>query len=85
MKRAKIILTGVALFAVVGGALAFKATRTRQPLYSTNAAGICTVPVSLFLTTQQQFPQQPIATVTSSIYTTPVLGPCPTTTWYQIN
>jgi len=85
MKKAKIALSAIAILAVVGGAFAFKATKTRQPLYSTNTAGLCIVPTNLFLTTQQQFPGQPISTVTNTIYTTPVQGPCPTTTWYQIN
>ena len=34
MKKAKIVLSAVALFAVVGGALAFKATRTPITLYT---------------------------------------------------
>jgi len=84
MKIAKILLTGICLFSIAAGVFAYKATKLRQPLFSSNAAGLCTVPTSLFYTTQAQFPGQPIATITNSIYTTPVLGPCPTTTWYTL-
>jgi len=82
MKHAKIILTAVGLFAIVGGALAFKATRIRLPYFSTNAAGLCTVPTNTFYTTQAQYPGQPIGTITNAFYTTQILGPCPTLTLY---
>ncbi|HWV72717.1 MAG TPA: hypothetical protein VN040_13410 [Pseudosphingobacterium sp.] len=82
MKRAKIVLTGVALFAVIGGALAFKASRLPQKLYRTNAAGFCVAPVDIPLTLTGA-PGQPAATITNSLYTTALPGaPCPLTTWY---
>jgi hypothetical protein len=84
MKRAKIVLTAVALFAVVGGALAFKATRSLRTLYITNAQGQCKSTFFTTLTTAQQFPNQPIATVTSSYSTLPTNAACPLTTWYTI-
>jgi len=40
MKKGKIVLTAVAVFALIGGALAFKATRVLDVLYySTTTAG----------------------------------------------
>jgi len=51
MKRAKIILTAIAAFAVIGGAFAFKATRVTKPWYSLAANGNCTVPFQTTLTT----------------------------------
>jgi hypothetical protein len=54
MKKAKIVLSAVALFAVVGGALAFKAARIPQTFfYKTNpaATALCTIPTLLPYTT----------------------------------
>lgn len=48
MKKAKIVLSAVALLAVVGGALAFKANRIPKTFYSGPA---CTTPVVLPYTT----------------------------------
>ncbi|MDR3716745.1 MAG: hypothetical protein P4L51_28390 [Puia sp.] len=45
MKKAKIMLTGIAVLAVVGGALAFKAKMSTSPAYcylSSNTEGTCT-------------------------------------------
>jgi hypothetical protein len=84
MKRAKIVLTGVALFAVIGGALAFKATRTAQTLYSTNAQGQCKVTVLTSLTLVRQQPGQPIETITNLYSTATTNAACPLTTWYTI-
>jgi hypothetical protein len=45
MKKAKIVLTAIAVFAVVGGALAFKAKKGTENfcvLIGTAAAGACT-------------------------------------------
>jgi hypothetical protein len=51
MKRAKIALTAIAVFAVVGGALAFKA-RTASIFYVPSTAGAaCSVPTTYQLTT----------------------------------
>ncbi len=85
MKRAKVILTAVAVFAVVGGALAFKATRTAQALYTTNPAGQCKVTFFTSLTTQRQSPTQPTATITNLYSTAPTNAACPLTTWYTID
>ncbi|SEW24844.1 hypothetical protein SAMN05421841_1821 [Chryseobacterium wanjuense] len=85
MKRAKIILFATVLLAVVGGTVAFKATRIPQQLYFNNAAGICTLPTTLPLTLQPQIPGQPIFTVTNLYYTTRLNTSCPLTTWYTIN
>jgi K+-transporting ATPase c subunit len=41
MKKAKVILSVVAVLAVVGGAFAFKTSRVASSLYTTNAAGAC--------------------------------------------
>lgn len=48
MKKAKIVLSAVALFAVVGGAFAFKASRATNTLYartSTLMVGLVTYPI----------------------------------------
>ncbi|SKD04323.1 hypothetical protein SAMN05660461_2815 [Chitinophaga ginsengisegetis] len=57
MKQAKLALTAVALLAVVGGALAFKANRIAKTFYSygtTTVAGEekigCVLPITLTLT-----------------------------------
>ncbi|WP_145712189.1 hypothetical protein [Chitinophaga japonensis] len=72
MKKAKVMLTVIAVFAVVGGALAFKA-RTQHTFYRTNPAnGQCSVPVQLFSTTTStggQLTQLSVASTTD---------PCPT-------
>ncbi|SEW24827.1 hypothetical protein SAMN05421841_1820 [Chryseobacterium wanjuense] len=85
MKRAKIVLAGVALFAVIGGAFAFKASRVPQPLFTENAAGICNVPTTLFLTLTPPTPGQLPITTTDLYYTTRLTTSCPLTTWYTIN
>jgi hypothetical protein len=85
MKRAKIVLTAVAVFAVVGGALAFKATRIGLPMYRTNAQGLCIVPTTLSYTTVAQFPGQPFTTYTSIGTTSVANGACLTTSLYTIN
>lgn len=51
MKKAKIVLAAVALFAVVGGAVAFKAARATEFVYTTGAIpNICDVTLR-FVTT----------------------------------
>jgi hypothetical protein len=49
MTKGKLILSGVALFAVIGGALAFKAARTPAQFFSAPVGQIapCNVPVVL--------------------------------------
>lgn len=52
MKKAKIVLSAVALFAVVGGALAFKANRGLSTFYKPATLGApCTQPVDINYTT----------------------------------
>ena len=52
MKRVKIMFTAIAVFAVVGGALAFKAKRIPITYFCSNAFNptTCDVPVIFFLT-----------------------------------
>jgi len=47
MKKVKIMLTAITVFAVVGGALAFKAQKFGQTVYTTTnpAGGICDQPL----------------------------------------
>lgn len=84
MKRAKIILTIIALFAVIGGVLAYNASRIRIILYSNNGQKICEVTILIAYSTVPQFPGQPAATITNLYNTTTSAGPCPTRTWYII-
>jgi len=74
MKKAKIMLTAVAVFAVVGGALAFK-VRTPNTFYRTAANGQCTsaVVTSLTTTTTTTVP----GAFTTRLATAPVAAPCP--------
>ncbi|GAA3935313.1 hypothetical protein GO495_14775 [Chitinophaga oryziterrae] len=51
MKKAKIVLTVVAIFAIVGGALAIKARDTNLFYVPSVPGGICSVPVFTTLTT----------------------------------
>ena len=51
MRKAKILLSAIAVFAVVGGAFALKANRTLNQFYSTDANGICSVPLATSYTT----------------------------------
>lgn len=44
MKKVKIMLTAIAVFAVVGGALAFKA-KQNNVFYKRNTVGVCDIPV----------------------------------------
>lgn len=70
MKRAKIALTAIALFAVVGGALAFKSYRGITTYYRLTAdgTGVCTT--STINTT-------PVADPNGTVYATTVFGdPC---------
>lgn len=80
MKKAKFALTAVAIFAVVGGALAFKASRlfTLQ-VYTQKIAGNCTEPVTIpatlnslagsaFTTTATTVPTPNVACTTIKLY-----------------
>jgi hypothetical protein len=75
MKKAKIMLSAIAILAVVGGAFAFKAARVNHTFFSLDTNnGICSVPFATTYTTVL-----PTTTVTSfySVSTT-VVGPCRT-------
>jgi hypothetical protein len=61
MKQAKLALTAVALFAVIGGALAFKANRNLKKFYAfttvrvgNTITGACTIETPLSYTTVAQ-------------------------------
>lgn len=43
MKKAKIMLTAIGLFATLGGVLAFKANRFNGPLFCTNNTTYCDI------------------------------------------
>jgi hypothetical protein len=49
MKRIKMILTAIAVFAVVGGALAFKA-KGQENLFICNQANVCAIAAQPFTT-----------------------------------
>jgi hypothetical protein len=70
MKKAKIMLTAIAVFAVVGGALAFKAKRL-VTVYTQSTNGQCSVPL----------PNRSISTVGLATFAsaTPTTLPCPAT------
>jgi hypothetical protein len=54
MKKAKIVLSAVAVLAVVGGAFAFKAARTPHLFFyktSPSPTALCTIPANLLYTT----------------------------------
>lgn len=89
MKKAKLVLSAVAVFAVIGGAFAFKA-RTLHTFYKVDtanpnpAARLCTLPVQINYTTLTQPGQAPIAQ--TLYYTTSVASTsCPTTTIFTVN
>jgi hypothetical protein len=50
MKKIKIMLTTIAVFAVIGGALAFKA-KSQHRFYTLSTNGFCVSPTSLNFTT----------------------------------
>jgi len=82
MKKAKIALSAIAILAVVGGAFAFKASRTPHKFYRTDINGICT---SAFLTTYTTDPLVggPATTLTTINFVS-TLAPCKTTIVYPV-
>jgi len=64
MNKARIILSVVALFAVIGGAFAFKAMRTGTPVWTTTTA------YSTFGTIYTVSTTSPICTSTTSLFIT---------------
>lgn len=83
MKKAKLMLSAIAVLAVVGGAFAFKANRTENLFYKTNAAGNClstTFPLRTTAVVNGQAGE-----IQTTYFTTTVLGACPTTKIYTVN
>jgi hypothetical protein len=81
MKKAKILLAAIAVFAIVGGAYAFKAHRAGSFIYL-RALGTtsCTLSVQSF-SISPQFLGQPPVTLTST-YVTNLPGACTLSTLY---
>jgi hypothetical protein len=93
MSKAKLVLSAVALFAMVGGALAFKATRQLNTFYSsrtfTTVVGgqivtrtICDVTFPTRLTTTENNNPSFLTTLSTTKATT--TGLCPTTVWITL-
>ena len=72
MKRAKIMLSSIALVAIVSGALAFKSSHKTTATFYTRTAGNvgCTVPVILPYTTLSATFSIPYSTAFNTITTT---------------
>ena len=70
MKKAKIILTAIGIFAVVGGAMAFKTYRGGGIVYTPNAQGVCNVTVRNLTTTNNG--QVPSMIIGNTVHN----GPC---------
>lgn len=78
----KVVLSAIALFAIIGGTLAFKAQRTPHTFFKKNttttvtADQICTLPVNVLYTTRiQDATGDPIL---QTLYaTTTAAGDCP--------
>lgn len=71
MKKAKIVLSAIAVFAVIGGAFAFKASRTGAPLYYLSATNPATT--LKYCVAQEHYNTLGIGTTTTvptSYYTT---------------
>lgn len=84
MKKAKIVLAAVAIFAVIGGAFAFKSQRALKPLFQ-EVNGLCTLPVNTSYTTVLADAIDPTPYTTLPYYTIAVQAPCPPTTFYRAN
>lgn len=90
MKKAKVILSAVALFAVVGGALAFKATREENTFYRNTLTTIngvqftyCTAPFTTTLTTEPVAGQA--GQRLNTLYHIATSTTCPGTVVYTVN
>jgi hypothetical protein len=83
MKRAKLMLTAIAVFAVVGGALAFKANRVPNPnLFRYNGTD-CVAPTTItYSNTTTNLSQ--LGFTTTYYATATHAGACPLTTLYTI-
>lgn len=89
MKQAKFALTAVAVLAVIGGALAFKASRgVNANIYTASiVAGktYCSVPVTLSNTTAASLPfAGPTFTTSASFSQNLDPAPCPVITLRQV-
>jgi len=80
MKQAKLVLTAVGVLAVIGGALAFKASRQQNTFYTetkTTINGVprtyCTVETQLFYTVDPQGLTSLTASIAPTFTTCPVL------------
>jgi hypothetical protein len=74
MKKAKLMLSAIAILAVVGGAFAFKASSFNQ-FFRTAVNGQCT---SAFQTQRVVTDENDAqAIITNTLYSIPVAGPCP--------
>lgn len=81
MKRAKIVLAAVAVFAVVGGAFAFKAMDNTKIVFTHNPNDlptVCTVPYTGITTVENTRPIQLTATTARTL-------PCTTSTFYIVD
>jgi len=78
MKKAKLILAGIACMAVVGGAYAIKANRITKFIYvdTTTAPGLCTIVKSPATTTN-------VGTITYGVRLL-ATGACTTTTFTKV-
>lgn len=72
MTKAKLILSGIALFAVIGGALAFNATKVSYLFFTTTTTIIngvtvtqCTFPTTALFTTNPANAVGPLTTVSN--------------------
>jgi len=79
MKQAKIALTAVAVLAVVGGALAFKATQNRLA-YVDDANLHCTVSTQLPYTSTTATTTNGIDLIKTKVSFASTTAPCPVTT-----
>jgi hypothetical protein len=79
MKKARIMLTAIAIFGVFGGALAFKAAKYGSFVYSTTAAGL---PATDRVVNYTLTPA-PLVPTTTGYYTTIYNATAPFTTIYS--
>jgi len=76
MKKAKIMLTAIGIFAIVGGAMAFKTYRGGGQIYTPNVQGVCNVTVRTWTTINNGVPPGQI------LATTILSAPCVNLTVY---
>jgi hypothetical protein len=92
MSKAKLVLSAIALFAMVGGAIAFKATRTVNMFYANRTFTTRTIPGGPIVT--RTYCDEPFQTryttlpnfglpITKAYSTTRLTVPCPVITVYS--